>query len=316
MLAIAPLLLAACGGGGDGGSAAPPPSQSTPSPKAMLTAANYKSAVNITMGSAATAFAQVLVGLRFAHQLMGQQVTNFLVLPCTTSGGVELELTDRNGNHILEQNDTVHIRWHQCVSGGSSLDGLMRIEVVAYTPTAQGYEMQLTITAVSVSIAPGIDGQGTSTLNFIAPVVLTHGPTWDSIQLASGVFRGVPTASGLDVITVGIGMQQDYAQGTYQLTTFGTVDTDTLGGHVDFSTDVAFAGTLGRYPDSGRLALSGGAGSSARLAEEGAAAGDPATVLAGVDSNGDGAADASDAALGWSTILPVTIFESVSGSFD
>jgi len=147
-------------------------------------------------------------------------------------------------------------------------------------------------------------------------MVLTHGATWDHIALASGVFRGVPTPGGIDGVTAGVDLTQDYALGTYELTVFGMVDSDTLGGKVDFTTDTRFTGTLGSYPNHGRLALSGGNGSTARLSEEGAAASDPAAVLATVDTNGDGLSDASDESLAWATVMPVSIFESNSGSFD
>ena len=77
---------------------------------------------------------------------------------------------------------------------------------------------------------------------------------------------------------------------------------------VDFTTPEAFTGVIGEFPSAGRLSVTGSGNATARLSEEGTAANDNAAVFAAVDSNGDGAVDASNAAMVWASVVPSRLF--------
>jgi hypothetical protein len=101
---------------------------------------------------------------------------------------------------------------------------------------------------------------------------------------------------------------------TYNYVIQGTIDGAAFSGEFDFSTPVAFTGTIGDHPTAGRLSVVG-ASSSARLSEEGSAASNNDTVLVSVDANangdGDSTADTEVPELPWSSILPQRIFNSL-----
>jgi hypothetical protein len=94
----------------------------------------------------------------------------------------------------------------------------------------------------------------------------------------------------------------------------GSIDSDVLGGGFQFETTEAFTGFIGEFPSAGRLVVTGGNNTKARLAEEDSALTNPDTVLAAVDSNGDGMDDTVEPELQWSGVLPLLLFESFRGS--
>ncbi len=292
--------------------ALPAPAQPPPAAQAKvaLNANNYQNALKLSLGAATSAFSHAQLGFFLADGMIGLPVNLMPFFPCAVSGTQSMELTDRNGNGALEPNDTVHIRWSQCDSGYSTLDGLMRVEVNEATRLTDGRDLVLTITAVQLKITPHAPGASTITLNFICPLHVVHTATSYHYTMAGGVFRSGQDLGADGLETVFVDYLQDYNTNTYTYSISGTVDSDVLGGEYDFSTPVTFSGAIGEFPTLGRLALVGGASSTAKLAKEGAGAVNPGTVLVSVDANGDGAAEAEVPDLAWESIVPKPFFNS------
>ncbi len=142
----------------------------------------------------------------------------------------------------------------------------------------------------------------------------THTSLFDHTEIPVAVFNSGQLAGDTGTATLQIDYLQDYAAQTYRYAVSGNVASGALGGDFDFAAAQPFTGVVGEYPSAGRLTLTGNASSSARLAEEGTAAADNAVVFAGVDSNGDGVLDASDAQLAWSSVVPLMLFPALRRS--
>lgn len=297
-------LLSACGGSGDGaaGPPAPPP---TPAAKISLTSSNYKNALTLSMGVASSAYSFARLGVTIADQWLNVPLT-FPVLACPQGGTMSFDLSDKNGDRSLDPGDTLHLHWDGCKTTGATATGVVRVEVLTATQIPGGRDYQLTVTVSDLQLAVG--SLPSTTVNFIAQVHFQRTATANETTLTNAVFSSGQVINDPGTSTIALDYYQDYATQIYQYTTNGSVTSNALGGELDFSTPAAFAGVIGEYPSAGRLAVSGNAGSGARLSEEGAAAADVATVFAGVDTNGDGVIDASESQLAWSGIVPVQLF--------
>lgn len=307
---LAATLLAACRGG-DGGGAAPPAPAPTPAPSQLtLTPNNYQNAVKLSLGVASTAAAYAKLGVDIVDRWLNVPVT-FPLVACPGGGSMTLELTDRNADRTLDPNDTIHLHWDRCRIQDTTTTGVVRVELREATPSANGHDYLLTVTVADLTIAR--DGQPSAAVNFIAQVHYTHTDTFDRTELSNAVFDSGQVIGDTGTSTLDIDSRQDGATQTYQYSISGTVSSSVLGGELRFSTPLAFSGVLGEYPSAGRLLVLGGSNTSARLAEEGAAAGDAATVLLDLDTNGDGVAEASTAQLAWTGIVPVQLFAAYPG---
>jgi hypothetical protein len=301
-------LLASCGGGGGGGAAPPAPPPVAQTPQATLNVSNYQNAAKLAMGISSSAFTYSKLGVSVVDSLFQVPLGFFPVLPCPEGGTTSIELTDQNSNTALDPGDTVHLRWDDCRVQGTTTSGLVRVEINTATPIPDGRDYVLTVWIVGLTVTPATTGAQLATINFIAPAHYTRTSTSDHTVIASAVFSTSPVTGDSGLSTLLVDYLQDFATQTYTWSAQGTIDSQVLGGQVNFAQAAAFTGVLGEYPSAGRLTLTGNANSTARLSEEGAAAADSNAVLVSVDANGDGVADASNTALAWSAVVPVQIF--------
>jgi len=314
-------LLPGCGGGDggiDGNNLPLPPPSPAPAAKVALTAANYENAARVAMANASGAFQYANLGVNMANGLLNVPLgaPGIPSFSCPDSGSVSIELTDKNADRSLDPGDTVHYRYDACKIQGTTTSGVIRVELKEATQTAGGgRDYQLTVTLDNFRIerdsAPLISPA--LTINFIAPVHYVHEANSDFVQVTNGVFNSGPVGGDTGTATVSVDYLQDRATQTYQLSMNGSYTSGNLGGQVDFSTAVPFTGVIGEFPNAGRMNITGAAGSTARLGEEGTAAADNSLVFAGVDANGDGTLDASDTQLSWATVVPVQFFQAFGG---
>jgi len=307
---ISGLLLSACGGGGYGSPMpAPPPPPPPPPSGAALTTSNYQNVLKLSFGASLSAFSNARIGV---VQVDGLDVIppNFGPAPCPVSGSIASQFTDRNLNGLLERDDYVLMQWDDCNSGQVTLDGLMRVDVNDLVPLVDGREITLTVSTVGFHVTTSTAGALPITLNFVLPVRYTRTTTSDRYVLATATYRSGQSIGedALDMLT--LDLLQDYATNTYRYSLSGSVDSGFLDGEFDFETTEAFTGTLGEYPSAGRLVATGSGNSRARLSEEGSALTNPDTILAAVDTNGDGVDDAVVTDLQWSSVFPLVMFTS------
>lgn len=127
-------------------------------------------------------------------------------------------------------------------------------------------------------------------------------------MIDGAVFNSGSIAGDTGGATIYLDYLQDSAAQTYSFSTRGALNSGAPGGFVDFTTPVAFTGVIGEYPSAGNVSITGNANSVARLAEEGTTVASAPSVQVTVDSNGDGAVDASDS-LAWSSVVPSQLFD-------
>jgi len=301
------VMLSGCGGGGGGGAPAPAPAPA-PAAKVALAAANYRNAATLAMGATNSAYWYGKLGIDITDAMINQPVNLFLTA-CPASGAMQNELLDKNRDGTFDPGDTLHMRWDRCKVGDTTITGLVRVELSTDSKLIPGgREYVMTITIVDLIMDNPQANPSSLRINFLAEVRYTHTATSDHTVIPNAVFTSGQIVGDSGNSALVVDYLQDYASQTYSYIVSGNVVSGALGGDVDFSTPQAFTGVVGEYPSTGRMNLTGGANSTARLAEEGAAASDNAAVFAAVDANGDGAADASDAQLAWTNVLPVQIF--------
>jgi hypothetical protein len=300
-------LLAACGGGDGGSDMASPPSPPPAAPaKVTLAPGNYQNAVKLSMGVAATAYQYSKLAVGITDRWLDVPIAFFPLVSCPDGGTMSVELTDKNADRSLDPNDTIHFHWESCRIQGTATTGVVRVEVREATAIAGGRDYLLTVTVADFKIER--DGLPSTTVNFIAQVHYTHTGTFDRCEVSNAVFSSGQVINDPGTSTLNIDYRLDQSTQTYQYAVGGKVSSNALGGELEFSTPTAFSGVIGEYPSAGRLLVLGGAGSGARLAEEGAAAGNASTVLVDLDANGDGVVEASEAQLAWSSVVPVQLF--------
>lgn len=300
-------LLAACGGGDGGGDMPSSPSPSPAAPaKVTLTAGNYQNAVKLSMGVATTAYLYSKLAVGITDRWLDVPLALFPLISCPDGGTMSIELTDRNADRSLDPNDTIHFHWDRCHTQGATTTGVIRVEVREATESAGVRDYLLTVTLADLRIER--DGQPSATVNFIAQVHYTHTATFDRIELGNAVFSSGQVVNDPGTSTLNVDYRLDQATQTYLYAVGGTVSSEALGGELTFSTPTDFSGVIGEYPSAGRLLVLGNSSSGARLAEEGAAAANAATVLVDLDVDGDGASDASQAELAWSSVVPLQLF--------
>jgi hypothetical protein len=307
---LAGLALSACGGGG--GSPPPAPAPPPPPPAGIaLTSANYQSALRLSVGQSISAFSNARVGVI----LVDSQVAvppNIVRFPCPVSGTNSSSFTDRNSNGLVDAGDSAQIQWEECNSGGATIDGLLRIDVVNVVLQAPDtHELSLSVSTTGLEITPvNVPAAGAITHIFTIPIRYTRTTTSDRFVISSASFSS-RHAIGVDALDrLSLDLAQDYAANTYSYSMSGRIDSDVLGGEFQFATPQPFTGVIGEYPSAGRLVVSGSGNSAARLSEEGSALTNPNTLLAAVDSNGDGTDDTVEPELQWSLVAPLLIFDS------
>lgn len=306
-------LLFGCGGGGGGGGPPADPISPPPPPpaKASLNAINYRNVLMLSFGSSISAFTYVRLGVDGLENLFLLSpifpLSPAIPFPCGESGTVVREFDDRDGNRLLSVNDSALIVWEDCRGAESMTDGFLRVNVDSITDIPDGRDLMLTVTVVDLTHTRFSPASST-TINFIAPVRYTHTSTYKHFVVASGIFTTDHTIFEDNLSLLVIDYLQSYDTSTYNLVVQGEVDSDAIGGKFEFTTPLALTGALGEFPSAGHLSVLGGANTTARLAEEGVAATDPAIVLIAVDTNGDGMNDTTVPDLPWSNIAPQSIF--------
>lgn len=193
-------------------------------------------------------------------------------------------------NGVLKPGDTFRIEYRDCDDGtGEVLDGL--IEMVVGRPfngdiLSGAYEMTMEMTITNFQVTTATD------------VILTHGDTDATINTMLAPY--VEASVGGGSITVSTNTSSEtlmayssaqtldgrVAPAPYTMTAAGTLDSSQLGGVVEYSTPVTFAGLDTGYPTAGELFVEG-LGSNARLIAQA----DGISVVILVDSNNDGEVD-------------------------
>ena len=298
-------LLSACGGS-SGDSPAPAPAPVPASSKVTLAPNNYQNAVKLSMGVSGTAYLYSRLGVDVIDHWINEPLPPFPLVACPGGGTVSIELTDRNADRTLDPLDTLHFHWDRCRVQDATTTGVVRVELREATAAGSSRDYLYTVTVAGLRIER--DAQPSATVNFIAQVHYSHTDTSDGFEIDNAVFDSGQVVGDTGTSTLNIDYHQDGATQTYQYEVSGTASSGALGGEVQFSTPAPFSGVIGEYPSAGRLQLLGGSSTGARLAEEGAAAGNLATVLVDLDTNGDGTAEASDPQLAWTEVLPVQLF--------
>lgn len=313
---IAGLTLSACGGGGSY-SPSPPPAPPPPPPPpsgVALTSANYQNALKLSIGSSISAFSNARLGTFYVSSVTGTPL-NIVGGPCPVSGTLSIAHTDANQNGLQDKGDSATIQWDHCNSGSITQHGILRVDILDITPLVDGQRLSINVATVGLELTPNnIAGAVTVTYTFVLPLRYTRTSTSDRYEVATASFQSSYTfgQDGLEMLIVDL--QQDYATNTYRYSMSGSIDSDILGGPFQFETTEAFTGFIGEFPSAGRLVVTGGNNTKARLSEEGSALTNPDTVLAAVDSNGDGMDDTVEPELQWSSVLPLILFESFRGS--
>jgi hypothetical protein len=304
-------LLPGCGGGGDSASFTPSPPAAA-STKVSLAAGNYQDAATRAMAASNTTYAYARLAIRVVDDLLNVPLGTLPIFSCSGGGLLSIELTDQNKDTSLDPGDTAHLTWDHCRQQGLTTTGVVRVELTDATQIPGGRDYQIVITVANLEMISDTAGVPTITANLIAPVHYTRSATTDHTVIGGAAFTAGLIPGDTGKATLYLDYLQDGAAQTYSFSAHGTVDSSALGGFFDFTTPVALTGVIGEYPSAGNVSITGNANSVVRLAEEGAAAADPATVQVTVDANGDGALDASNS-LAWSSVVPSQLFDAFVG---
>jgi hypothetical protein len=264
------------------------------------------------MRTSNAAYTHATLGISVVDNMLDRPVPLFPA-PCPQGGLTSMELTDQNRDSTLDPGDTLHLRWDGCKVLGSTSTGVVRIQLTDGVQIPGGREYHLSVLVENLQLTSDTPGAPAITINCSVPVHYTRTATSAHIVIEGAEFRSGQIAGDTGTAVVILDYLQDLATQTYRYEIAGNASSGALGGRIDFRTPLPFTGVLGEYPSAGQLAISGGVNSSARLSEEGTAAGDNAAVFAAVDANGDGTIDASNPALAWATIVPVRLFAAYDG---
>jgi hypothetical protein len=303
--------LHACGGGStDGAPAAVPP---PPAPVQLkLDAANYQDAARKAFEWSDSAFQFVKLGADMADRLVRTSATLPPIFRCAVSGTASITLTDRNRNGTLNAGDTLSLFMDHCVTDFVGVTGVMRVEVTSAEPLGDGGAYQLLVTVANLSMTSNAPTDVPPTdVNLSAIVDFSYTTDFDHYVLTLGDFRQTLAGQTQSFTNLVIDYLQRYDTMRYDYLLQGTLGSLGTYGEFRVATPQSFTGTIGSFPDAGRLGLNGAANSTARVSEEGAAAGNRTAVLASVDTNGDGVADSEAPELAWTQLLPAETFSSL-----
>lgn len=304
--------LHACGGGSSDPApvAVPPP----PAPVQLaLDASNYQGAMRNALTWGDSAFGYAKLGADVADRLVNAPIALLPILRCPVSGAAQITLTDRNRNGMLNENDTLSMFLDRCVTDTVSASGVVRIEVTDAGPLGNGREYRLLVTITDLTLSSLTAGIEPVTVNFIGSLEFSWTSDFDHYVLTFGEYRHTQAGQTQSVTNLVVDYLQRYDTLRYDYLLQGTLAGAANSGEFRVSTPLSFSGTIGSYPSAGRLGLNGASNSAARLSEEGAAANNSATVLASVDTNGDGVADTEVPELAWTQLLPPEMFSSLRG---
>lgn len=300
-------LLPGCGGGGESQAFVPAP-PAPASTEVTLTAGNYQDAAARTMSVANTTYAYARMAVHVVDDLLNVPLETFPIFNCAGGGLKTLDLTDKNQDTSLDPGDAVRLRWDHCRENGLTTTGEVRVELTDATQIPGGREYTIAITVSNLELISDAAGVPTVTTSLVMPVDYTRTATTDHTVISGAVFTAGAIAGDTATADLYVDYLQDSAAQTYSFSTHGTVNSGALGGIVGFITPLAFTGVIGEYPSAGNVSITGNANSVVRLAKEGSAAADPASVLVTVDANGDGTLDASNT-IAWSTVVPSELFD-------
>ncbi len=312
---LAAVFLNGCGGGG--GEDVPEVGVPAPQPPAQLSlaSANYGAATASTVHTASIALDYARLSGETAAFMLDQPVNFLPNWPCRSGGTVSFELTDRNRNGYFNEDDRLHIRLDHCVTDGTSVSGLIRIELQAVTQQADGRDYDLTFEMVDLAVSAGAPDVPARRLDFSGTVHLSRGANHEHWVLSFGSFDLREGDVTLTASTLMLDYSQRYDLGTYEYLVQGELFDSRLGGVTRVTTPASFTGTIGQFPSAGRITLAGAANSAARVSEEGFAAADPARVLIAVDADGDGTTDQENPGALWSD-LTHNVFGSLRDAAD
>jgi len=306
--------LHACGGGGGNGDAAPVATPPPPAPVQLaLDASNYQGAMRNALEWGDSAFQYAKLGADVADRMVNNLVPFSPIFRCPVSGVASITLTDRNGNGVLNANDTLSLFLDRCVTDVVSATGAVRIQVTSAGPLGNGREYDLLVQIIDLALTSTVTGAEPVTINFNGSLDYSWTSDFDHYVLTFGEYRHTQAGQTQSVANLVVDYLQRYDTMRYDYLLQGTLVGPGNAGEFRVSTPLSLTGTIGSYPSAGRLGLTGAANSAARLSEEGTAATNSATVLVSVDTNGDGLADSEVPELAWTQLSPAVMFSSLRG---
>jgi len=307
------ILLNACGGGSEDA----PPVVAVPLPpppvQLALDAGNYQGAMRSALEWSDAAFSYAKLGADTADRLINTPLNLPPVFPCPISGSASISLSDRNRNRILNDGDTLSIFMDRCVSNTIVATGVVRVEVISAEPLGDGRTFQLLVHIVDLALGSGNPADAAPTINLAATLDFSYTTDFDHYVLTFGEYRRTLSGQEQSVSNLVIDYLQRYDTQSYDYLLQGTLGSVGNSGEFRVTTPLSFTGTIGAFPNAGRLGLSGAANSTARVSEEGAAAANSAAVLVSVDTNGDGVADSEVPEFAWTQLSQPGMFSSLRG---
>jgi hypothetical protein len=307
-------LLPACGGSGDGtppAAAVPPP---PPAAELALDAQNYRVAMQHALEWADSAFSYAKLGADVADRLLNLPLNVPPRFACAIAGAASVSLSDRNGNYMLNEGDTISLFMDACVTSTVTASGVVRVEVISAAPLGDGRDLELLVHLVDLTLTSNSPADaGPETVNLSCSLDFSYTTDFDRYVLSFCEYRRTLAGQTRFATDLLIDYLQRYDTQSYDYLLQGTLASSATAGQFRVTTPLSFSGTLGAFPNAGQLGLRGAANSTARLSEEGAAAVNNAAVLVSVDTNGDGAADSEVAELDWMQISRPEMFSSLRG---
>lgn len=324
-LAVAVALLAACGGGG--GSAGDPLG---PAETLRLNGSNYVLAAQEALASttfvadtgdrvgvlqdggarAQLAARLALLGRQGARQAALRQraaASQSLTEACSGGGTVTITANDANNSGTLDAGDSFSLAFAACNEDGMVLGGSMSAGVTALTGDVDSAVYTLGL-AITLSSFTAQDSSGQSTGNGRLDLNLASTARYTSTtQIAvSAGFSLTETASGNTTTRSlsGFALREQItpvgsSAYTSSVSAEGTLVSSALSSRsITLATPTAFVRSSAQaYPASGRLTISGGSGSQARVT-----ALDSTSVQIELDADGDGSYETSTTRA-WSALI-------------
>lgn len=324
-IALSSMALVACGGGG--GESAPINAPQVGPPIAVSTS-NYVAASKEVIGGASTLqntsgiTTDLFVGAEVTSTLtvtglikdklpavlkqFSNQSSQFTgvtqsdVLPCTTSGKLDLSFTDVNGNELPDRGDSVTINATNCNENGSVIDGSM---ILRFESVSGDIDLLPFSTALSVAVRQlRIETAGEAVVSNGSLEISLNIPSSDrlSINVRAPNFVSASTFNGISKVYqhINFAVNLDQIGESTTMTLNGGINVPSLGGNtVNVQTIRPVTLTNAGTPSDGELLLTTNLGGKMRLLANGTS---NATVQ--LDATADGTFESSST-FAWNELL-------------
>ena len=313
MVCALALSVSACGGGGGGAATAtapapaPVPVVTGPIP-IVLSSSNYKAAAGLSFDLTDTAIGMADIAIAPLQDYANRGSVQSGAGSCSLGGSVSVVVDDRDRSLRVSAGDTLAVTYSGCRTGSATVEGAVTASLQTVTVSGGALRLLMTVNSSGLRFNSTSNAAVVITVSCAMTVDFSSNSNGDRIQITNSTLS-VNDSSGTDsASSLSIDFDQHYDTFRFTLSTAGNVGSAALGGTYTFETAVVFAGVINSYPTSGRMLLRGGSGSIARVAEEGAAASNSATLDASVDGNGDGTPEFSNGSLAWDDVSSPVLF--------